>query len=638
MKWFKEFSRLVAGLVFVFSGFVKAIDPLGSTYKFVDYFNAFGIGFLESMALPLAVLLSTVELVLGITLLLGFRMRIASWILLVFMSFFTILTFILALTNPVHDCGCFGDALILTNWQTFWKNVVLMIFTLVVFLSRNHYRIRYGKTVENSIIVGFMILTVTLSVYCINYLPFLDFRPYQIGTHIPDAMTIPEGAPENEYETVLIYRNLETGEEQEFTLENFPRDTAKWEFVDAVSTLVSKGYEPPIHDFNIVAPDGNDITDAVLSNKEYTFLFIAYDLEKANSEVLRYANNLSRLALIMPDLDFYAVTASVQDKIDAVTGEYNLEYTFNQADEITLKTIVRANPGLLLIKSGTIIGKWHYNRFPSPDKLEPVKQSISDFPFCRGCEFKNLMEPPLGTPPDEFITTLYYRNLETDSIHAFSMEDFPRDAEKWTFHNSETIKKSGGIELPMDAFQVEDLQGMDISSSILSEEGSRVLIFIKDTESLPSEIFDKFNKFGGMAWESFSPSPEVFALIGEEVETVLQFSEQYPSAFDYFIIKRDFLENMDFNHASVVLILNGKVLAYWKDEDIPDPMVLAEIDSNPTIKPADTVFLPLQLSRLNNRLEESVVYLFILGFFFLTALIKLSLYSAKEEKDAQDFS
>ncbi len=622
-------------MVFVFSGFVKAIDPLGSTYKFVDYFNAFGLGFMESLALPLAVILSTVELVLGITLLLGFRMRIASWILLIFMSFFTVLTFILALTNPVHDCGCFGDALILTNWQTFWKNIILMVFTLVVFANRKHFRARYGKTVENSILVGFMILTVTLSVYCINYLPLLDFRPYQIGTYIPEAMSIPEDAPENEYETVLYYRNLETGKEEEFTLENFPRDTTKWEFVDAVSTLVSKGYEPPIHDFNIVAPDGSDITDPIISNKDYTFLFIAYDLDNANTEALDYASDLSRLAQIMPDLDFYAITASVRDRIDQTIEEFDLEYDFYQADEITIKTIVRANPGLLLIKSGTIIGKWHYKRFPLPEKMEPVRNSLSDFPFCIGCEFINLMQAPLGSPPDEFVTTLYYRDLETDSVHAFSMDNFPRDTERWTFYNSETVDKPGGIQLPMDLFQVEDMQGVEITNSILSETGSKLLIFIKNTKDLPGEIFDKFNKLGGIAWESFSPSPDVFALVGEDAESVLQFSEEFPSAFDYFLLKRDFLSNMDFEFASVVLILNGRVLAYWKDQDIPDPAALAEIDPNPSLKQADAVFLPLQLSKFNTLLEESVVYLLILGFFFLTALIRLSLNSSKEEKDAQ---
>ena len=135
MRTIRIFSRILVGIVFIFSGFVKSIDPLGSTYKFIDYFNAFHMSFLEGMALPLAILLSTLELVLGISLLLGYRMKIASKILLVFMTFFTILTLILALTNPVHDCGCFGDALILTNWQTFWKNVILMVPTLVIFFS-----------------------------------------------------------------------------------------------------------------------------------------------------------------------------------------------------------------------------------------------------------------------------------------------------------------------------------------------------------------------------------------------------------------------------------------------------------------------------------------------------------------------
>ena len=218
MKLLRLISRILVGIVFVFSGFVKAIDPLGSTYKFSDYFTAFGMGFLEPLAFPLAIFLSSAELIIGVTLLLSYRMKVMSWILLIFMSFFTVLTFILALTNPVTDCGCFGDALILTNWETFGKNVVIMAFTLIIFIYRKQYPEIRSAMVEWSVIVAFFLGSVFLSLYCYNNLPLLDFRPYSVGTNIPDAMTIPEDAPQAVYETRLYYKNLETGDVEEFSM------------------------------------------------------------------------------------------------------------------------------------------------------------------------------------------------------------------------------------------------------------------------------------------------------------------------------------------------------------------------------------------------------------------------------------
>ena len=359
-------SRIFTGLVFVFSGFVKAVDPMGSTYKFIDYFNAFHIGFLEPLALPLSVFLSSAELIIGFALLTGFRLRIASIALFVFMVFFTILTFILAIFNPVTDCGCFGDALILTNWQTFWKNVVLMAPTLFLFVKRKEFNFRFGKIYETASLLVVFLLTVWFSVWNYRHIPLLDFRPYKIGTNIPEAMIIPEGAPSDVYDTRLIYRNKLSGKDKEFTLEDFPRDTAEWIFVDAISTLVSRGYEPPIHNFSIIAPDRTDLTSMVLADESFTFVLIAHSLSKANSDALVKAGDYYKLAQALPDVGFIALTASTSGLIDQVRDTLNLPYDFCLTDEITLKTIVRSNPGLLLLKKGTIVGKWGFRDFPDP--------------------------------------------------------------------------------------------------------------------------------------------------------------------------------------------------------------------------------------------------------------------------------
>ena len=289
MKIIRIICRILTGVVFVFSGFVKAIDPWGFTYKLQDYFEAFHLDFLDGIAFPLAVTASTLELVIGLNLLAGIRMRLTSWLLLLFMSFFTILTFILAIYNPVSDCGCFGDAIILTNWQTFWKNIIILVPTLVVFWQRNRYKNLYDCPSEWTLAASFALLGVFLSVYCYHNLPLMDFRPYSTGTHIPDKMVIPEGMPADVYETILVYEK--EGVQQEFTAENFPWQDSAWVWKETRQKLVKKGYEPPIHDFLITSSDGFDITEDLLQEPGFTFLIVAYDLSKPNRKTFEMLNN-----------------------------------------------------------------------------------------------------------------------------------------------------------------------------------------------------------------------------------------------------------------------------------------------------------------------------------------------------------
>lgn len=365
MKVLQYISRTLLGLLFIFSGFVKALDPLGSAYKFGDYFQAFGIDFLDSLSLPLGIFLSAFELVLGIVLLLGYQKRITYWVLLVFMSFFTLLTFILALTNPVTDCGCFGDAIIMTNWQTFLKNIIFMLFVLILFRNRKRAQNHLDSSVERFLIILFFLGSFSLSLFSLRHLPVLDFRPYDIGTHIPDDMSIPEGAPADEYNTILIYQNLETGNNEEFTLENYPEDTTKYAFVTSESKLISKGYEPPIHDFGITDPEGYDVTDEVLNFKGYTLLLVSHNLEKADEQALVEMNDWAQLDNLAADYKFIPLSASSSSIVDEVKERASIDFNFYTADEIMLKTMIRSNPGMLLLKNGTIVGKWAYRDFPS---------------------------------------------------------------------------------------------------------------------------------------------------------------------------------------------------------------------------------------------------------------------------------
>lgn len=371
MKYINLLSRFVLGVVFIFSGFVKAVDPLGSAYKFSDYFNAFHLGFLDFLVLPLAILLSAFELVLGIVLILGYRRRIFYPVLMWFMSFFTVLTFALALFNPVSDCGCFGDALILTNWETFFKNLVLMVFVLVLYFQRK--RIREQIKAPGEWIIVFAIYGMVAFFSCWNYrhLPLIDFRPYDLGTIIADEMEIPEGAPVDEYETKLVYMNKSTGKTEEYGIDDYPRDTMEYEFVSSESKLVKKGYEPPIHDFAITDNMGSDITGAILSDRGYSLLLIAHDLSSSDEEAMMRARGWAQIELLSEGFSFYAVTASPSQEASAVAGSLELGYSFYSGDDIMLKTIIRSNPGFLLLKNGTIVGKWSSTDFPGIEEVDP---------------------------------------------------------------------------------------------------------------------------------------------------------------------------------------------------------------------------------------------------------------------------
>ncbi len=366
MSTIRNFSRFIIAPVFIFSGFVKAIDPLGYTYKITDYFEAFGMDFMIPLALPLAIFFSTSELVIGFSLVLGILMRITSWLLMVFMSFFTILTLIIALTNPVSDCGCFGDALILTNWQTFWKNIIFLIPTLVIFFNRRMFKPFTSIGSEWGIAVLFILTGIFLSITAYRNLPFIDFRPYKIGTDIPKAMEIPDDAEMDEYESVFVYsKDGQTKEFSEEELIEILKDTS-WKYVDRITKLIKKGYEPPIHDFTITTLDGNDITDSVLYKTRYSLLVVAYDLNKANSKGLHQIENFTA-SLSELGVSVFGLTSSTNKEIENVGLNHDFVFDFYTTDEITLKTMVRANPGVVLLKDGTIIGKWHFRNLPLVD-------------------------------------------------------------------------------------------------------------------------------------------------------------------------------------------------------------------------------------------------------------------------------
>ena len=346
-------ARTLLAVTFLFSGFVKAIDPLGTVYKIEDYLKAFGGFFTDllSLAEVAAVALIAVEFTLGAMMLFNIRTNWTSWLSLAFYLVMTPLTLWIALTNPVSDCGCFGDAVVLTNWQTFWKNIVLLSFVIILLCTKKALQQTFSNIVELCISLSALIFVLVWMEVTYHHLPLIDFRPYKVGNHIPTLMEIPEDAEPDVYETTLIYEK--DGVQQEFTLENYPKGDPEWTFVDQKSVLVKKGYEAPIHDFEILTMDFEDITYDILESEEPVTLITMYDLKKADSK------QFDKVKVIVESTpNCYILTGSGEEDIMDFCLETGIDVnTFCTIDPVTLKTIVRANPGMFVVQNGTIIEK-----------------------------------------------------------------------------------------------------------------------------------------------------------------------------------------------------------------------------------------------------------------------------------------
>jgi drug/metabolite transporter superfamily protein YnfA len=360
MKIFRIVSRIIIGLVFIFSGAVKAIDPLGFAYKFHDYFHAFNLGFLNALSLPLTIILCTAEFISGFSVLTGLRQKTGIWVVMILMVIFTPLTFILALTNPVSDCGCFGDAIHLTNWQTFGKNIVLIALAIVLFLNRKQIKNIFSTFTEWIVTSAVIMLFILFSYYNLRYLPVIDFLPYKTGVKIADKMVIPDGVMADEYRTTFIYEKA--GVRKEFNLTDYPANDTTWKFVDQKSVLTKKGYQPPIHDFIITSMIGEDITQKVLSYPGFSVFMVSKKLAEAGKNRILNGFEFGQYCKAN-GINFYILSASGTDEVKS----YDNGLQFCSVDETTLKTMVRANPGYILLKDGIIIGKWSWANVPQKE-------------------------------------------------------------------------------------------------------------------------------------------------------------------------------------------------------------------------------------------------------------------------------
>ncbi len=368
-------ARFLVGGLFIFSGFIKANDPLGFSYKLGEYFEVFkadtGLSVFESMAhiaLPLAILLCVSEMALGFMLLIGYKRDLTLGLLFAQIVFFTFLTFYSACYNKVTHCGCFGDFLKLKPWESFWKDIILLILITLLYAGKEHINELFNSLIVVSLTTFAIILSVAFPIYAYKNLPPLDFRPYAIGMNIKDNMKAGEGYKPAEYESGFIYENLKTGKQLHFNMKNYPwQDTLTWKWVATDNVLLHDAINPPkIVDFAINNLDGVPITDSILNTKGYSFLLVCYDLSKTEDDETLHAkiNDFYKLAQ-QDKINILGLASADSKQIDDYKHTYQALYDFATADQTVLKTMVRSNPGLMLIKDGTVIMNWHHNNFPS---------------------------------------------------------------------------------------------------------------------------------------------------------------------------------------------------------------------------------------------------------------------------------
>jgi len=399
MKIVTRIIQFLLGALFLFSGFVKAVDPLGTAYKMHDYFTAFEAdfaalkwlwAFMNDTVNFWAVFMLVLELVLGLALIIGWRPKLTLWLTLLLTFFFTFLTGYTYLSgytvkqwyNPfswvfnekemkVTDCGCFGDFMKLKPYTSFYKDVVLDLVILFLFFGwRNMYTLVSGRIGNAVIGIG----TFASLVFCLsNYmwgLPMIDFRPYAIGKNIKEGMTLPPDAIKDSVVMVFIYEK--DGKQVELGMDDLKTIDSTYKFVDRKDKLVREGDQPTIHDFNIVSADGTNVTEDILSQKN-VFLLVAYDIRHSSGGVQGKVNDFVALAQ-QNGVEFIGLTGSVPGEVDKFRHEHNSMFDYYYCDATALKTMIRSNPGLMLLHNGTVAAMWHHSDFPTFDEVKKLLQ------------------------------------------------------------------------------------------------------------------------------------------------------------------------------------------------------------------------------------------------------------------------
>ena len=376
--------RILVGGLFIISGFIKANDPLGFSYKLQEYFEVFGQypvirvfdhPFFAGAALELSIFICLLEIVLGLGLLIGAMPRLTATVTLLLIIFFTFLTGFSAVTGKVTDCGCFGDAVKLTPWESFYKDIVLLLFTGVIFARRNKIGPLFSARITKYIMAAGTAAILGFTLFCYHHLPMIDFRPYKTGNDICVLMELPEGAQAPVYETVLTCRDKSTGAISKHSMKEYMARPELWNDTvyecSSESRLISEGDKARIDNFRLEDEYGIDVTHDVLDEPGVKFFIIAYDIGQAARKHFGKIRELSSWAE-SAGVKFYGLSASADQEVEIFRHDVQAEFPFLTADAIELKTIIRSNPGIVMMKDCRIVGKWHWRDVPGVEEVRRI--------------------------------------------------------------------------------------------------------------------------------------------------------------------------------------------------------------------------------------------------------------------------
>lgn len=375
MKYILWLFRIVVGVLFIFSGLVKANDPLGLSYKMNEFFEVWGTTWAMEYSLALSVAMIGFEIIAGVGLLLGAAFEIFSFLLLLLTAFFTFLTAYVYLTDKIKECGCFGDCIKISNAETFWKDVILLILVLILFVFRKRIKPLFSGYPTTALMVLTAFFAFFIQWWTLEHLPFYDCLSYKVGTNIYQKTQIPPGAIPDQYETVMIYEK--DGVKKEFTMQNYPWQDTTWKFVDSKSKLVKKGNaEPEIKDFVISDLDQNDQTQQMLTAPGYTFLLFVKDPAHARTDNMDLLRNLMAKANQL-NVPFYVLSSGNRETTEAFKEKNKLyPADYMVLDATANKTALRSNPGLMILKDGVILHKMSFRDYPKDISLNNGQLNI----------------------------------------------------------------------------------------------------------------------------------------------------------------------------------------------------------------------------------------------------------------------
>jgi len=360
-----NYCRTLLGLLFIYSGFTKGVDPLGTMYKVEDYYIAYGSDWAMPMAIYQSFLLNAVEFLLGVGLLFKLKPKLVTILTALMMGVFTFTTYMDAMYNVVPDCGCFGEALILSNWQTFYKNLTIDAFVLVLLFSMRKSKPFFFPKVEWNMLIVAAVIFLGFEFYNYYNLPVVDFRDWKVGRRM-----VPENPQPVEY--YLVYRNDSTGVEKEYRSEDLPWDDQQW--MNSWEFVRQRVYDPnkgQLHDLSFEDSNGNDVTSGYVESPDPQFVMVSWTLsefnQKAMDDILKLAEECNTYGC-----GFILLTSSDEDEIAAFREETGFQEEIFRADDIALKTVVRANPGLILLQDAVVLGKWHWRKIPSFEEAKTL--------------------------------------------------------------------------------------------------------------------------------------------------------------------------------------------------------------------------------------------------------------------------